>query len=203
MGRLFPVFFSLFSSLVLAADPPVGFQDPALLAKVMSGKADVFEKVSSSKEFETIVRLFIDRATPEAYAKVATNHAAYPSIFTEVKQGKTLQANSQLTEFDYWLDMLVIYSGFTEHIYPEGHQTVLFGVDVRSETTIDHHLKNYEETIAASSQHTRLIPWETGILVEDDTHIVMVEASMTSAIVKKKLHDFFASYAINLQKALN
>jgi hypothetical protein len=209
MGQLYfsiigCVFFLSSPSLATGPqDAPVGFKDPVLLGRVMKGEAVIQEPIGTQTEFQTVVRLYFNRVSPEAYAILATNHRVYPTMFDEVKEGRTTKANVGLTEFDYWLDLLVGTGILEDHVYPEGHQTFTPAADTKSEALIVNHLTNYQDTIQSAVQRTRLIPYETGMLVEDDIHILMQDASLSSRIVKKKLHDFFVKYVSALRVALH
>lgn len=209
MNRLSLPLFVYFLLVLLApvtaqdyADGPVGFEDPALLAKVMEGKIVMEDKVDTKVEFRTVAKAFFNRTAPEAYAALATNHPKYADLFTEVKKGETLKVSTDKTEFDYKLHLVFKVGPFSQDVYPEGHQKVTFGADATAEGRIDNEILNYKEEIKSATQVTRLIPYENGILVEDDVHVVLVKPSSQSGMIKKKLKEFFGQYVSTFRKEL-
>ena len=177
--------------------------DPAEIQKLLQGTIIQKDTINTKKEFQTITKAFFKQVSADAYAALAVNYAVYPTMFEEVTEGKTIKSNHDQTEHDYWLH-LVIYAGpFTEHIYPEGHHTIVRPIDGTSEGKVLNQLTNYPEYIDVATQQTRLVPYQGGILVEDDVHILMKDETVYSKLVKNKLKEFFGKYTAKMRIALH
>jgi len=183
-------------------DIPEGFKDPLLLEKVMKGEIIIQDTISTPTEFRTIGRAFFKKVSPNAYLDLATNHPKYPDLFEEVKKGETLEINSSKTEFKYRLDILIEVGFLSEHVYPEGIQKLVRAEDAISESTVDNEITNYTQTIKFSRQHTRLIPYKDGMLVEDDVHFQLQKDSGLSGIIKQELKKFFTKYISRFRQEL-
>lgn len=191
----------LASSMTLA-DPPEGFEDPGLLAKVLNGDIVIEDIVDIPLEFRSYGRSYFDGVSSEAFVEGITDHARWPDLIGEVKEAKTTKINADQTEFDFWAHMIVNYLFFTYEFYPEGRQTISPAPDILSETKIYSVITNYQEEYKMLEMDTRLIPYETGILVEDDIHIVLVEESLYSDIAKKEAKKKYLELMTNLRKDL-
>ncbi len=190
------------ASLAFAQDPPTGFEDPVLLGSVMGGKVIYQDKIDTKIEFETVAKAFFTKTSPEAYAMLAVNHPKYPQLFQEVKEGHTTKISEDKLDYDYRLK-LVIQAGFiTQEVFPEGHQHLIPAADAISEYRIQNAITNYTDDIKSATQVTRLIPYDNGILVEDDVHVILQKPSAQSNIIKKKLKEFFSKYVLAFRKEL-
>lgn len=179
-----------------------GFEDPVLLEKVMSGQVVLEEKIATKKEFRTIIRAYFNKVSPEAYYKLATNHAKYPSMFEEVVEGATTSVSADALDLDYRLHLKVKVGMFEYDAYPEGHHKIIPAKDAISEARVVNEITNYEDQIKYSRQTTRLIPYQTGILIEDDVHFTLKSDSAAASLMKKKLKEFFTRYVSTLRKEL-
>ena len=188
--------------LALADGAPAGFEDPKLLAQVLSGKVVVEDKVSTNVEFVSIGKAFFKGASPEAYSKLAIDYKLYPKMFEEVVEGKAIKNNAEMTELDFMLHMVVSVGPFQQDVYPEGHHNVMYPKDAISEGLIKMKITNYTEYIKDATQSTRLIPYQGGILVEDTVHVLLQNPSAQAGLVKKKLKEFYNKYITNLRKEL-
>lgn len=171
----------------LLADAPAGFQDPNLLKAVMEGKIVRQDVVNSKLEYRTVLRSFFRKVSPEAYASLAVNYEKYPALFSEIKEARMTSANAERTVFTYWADMLVKVGFFSTHVYPEGRHTIYPAPDTKSEARIVHEIINYQEDLEKAVQTARLIPYQDGILVEDDVHVKLRKDSIYSGAVKEKI----------------
>jgi len=179
-----------------------GFEDPKLLARVMSGEIVLEEKVSTKTEFRSIVKAFFNKVSPDAYTKLATNHPKYPSLFSEIKEAKTVSVSTDQLNLDYWLHLKVPIGPFFYDAYPEGHHTIVSAPDAQSEAKLLNEVTNYKDQIKFAKQTTRLIPYKTGILVEDDIHFLLTKESAFSGTIKKKFKEFFTRFVSTMRKEL-
>ncbi len=196
------LFLVLFATRILLADAPAGFEDPALLAKVMQGKIVIEDKVSTSTEFVSVGKAFFKQTSPVVYSQLAVNYPLYPKMFEEIKEGQLLNSNAEKTEFDFKLHMEVSVGPFAYDVYPEGKHLLQLPQDAISEGKVVMKVTNYTEYLKRADQTTRLIPYEGGILVEDTVHVVLQKASSQGNIVKKKLKEFYNKYIDGMRKEL-
>jgi len=193
-------FFSL--PLFATIEAPKGFEDPKLLAKVMSGEIVSETLIDTKTEHQTIVRAYFNRVSSDAYIRLATNHHKYPSMFPEVKGvPKSVKINEN--EFEYTLDVLIQTGPFSFHVYPDFLQVVTPAPDLVSESAIANDVTNYTDVLEFFRQRTRLIPWETGILVEDNLHAKIKKEYIQAAAVKKQILQTFLRYTETLRKELS
>lgn len=169
--NLFVFLFAVASIGAFAADPPKGFEDPALLAKVMSGKIVDQVQIDTKTEYKVVLRAYFAKTSPEAYAGIATNHPKYPSMFEEIQSAETTKVNAQRTDFEYKMTVLVQYGPFQLQVHPTGRQVFTPGADPRAEGAVAHNITNYQDVLEIASQGTRLIPYDNGMLVEDSIHV--------------------------------
>jgi len=191
----------LLSLSALAMDPPTGF-DPDTLARVMKGEIVVKELVNTKVEFREVARAYFNKVSTEAYHQLATNHKKYPSMFSEVKDAKTLKVDDKRTMYDYWLHLVIQYGPYTIPVYPEGTQVVTPAKDPTSEAYVRNVITNYTDTLDFAVQKTRLIPYQTGILVEEDIHVKVKSEVTGGNIVKKELHKFYTRWVNTFRKEL-
>jgi len=190
------------SANLARAEGPAGFEDPALLESVMNGKIVFEDKLDTKVEFRTVGKAFFAKASPEAYAQLASNFEKYPQLFTEVKEGKTLTTSDDKLDRTYSLNLEVKVGFITQQVLAEGHQTLVPALDAISEYRILNEITNLKDQLKSATQVTRLIPHEGGFLVEDDVHVVLTKPSATSGMVKKKLKEFFGRYIATFRKEL-
>ncbi|MBI4404941.1 MAG: hypothetical protein HY537_12305 [Deltaproteobacteria bacterium] len=192
------MFFAVIAS---AGDPPIGF-DEETLGKVMAGQIVTKELVGTKNEFRHVIRAYFNKVSSDAYIGLATDHPRYATLFPEVKEGKTLKVNDTRTEFDFWLHLDLQYGPYTIPMYPELHQTVFRAPDQLSEARIQSELSNYKDEMDFGMQKTRLIPYETGMLVEEDIHFKAKEAIPTASLVKQELLKFYSRYVDTFRRVL-
>lgn len=184
-------------------DPgPAGFEDPALLAKVMGGEIVVKDLVDTKTEFRTVAKAYFNRVTPEAYWQLSSNFVHYPKMFSEVKEGKALEVSVDKLAVDWWLHLKIKVGFISQDFYPEGSQEFLPGLHATSEARVANRITNLQEYLKSGKQTTRLIPFDNGILVEDDIHAVLQDGVTGSALVKKELRKFFLKYISTFRKEL-
>ncbi len=189
-------------STALAAEPPPGFEEHGVLEKVKAGEIVKTEVVATKKEFKSVFRAFFKKTSPDAYTALATNHPKYPQLFSDIKEAKTVNANAEGTEFDYWLHVVLKVGIFTQHVYPEGHQSYKRAVDEKSEATIVHNITNYKEYLESAVETTRLIPYEDGMLLHDTVHIKLLKDNAQSTMIKNKLNEQFERFISTFRKEL-
>lgn len=191
--------FLAVSQISMAERDPEGF-DPETLAKVLSGEIVLQQVVSSPVELRTMIRAYFDRVSGDAYIRLATDHPKWAQLFQEVKEGKTTLVNETKTYFEYALSMVVKYGPYTIPLHPTGKQNITYAPDAVSESKIINELTNYKDYIEFIIQKTRLIPYQTGILVEDDVHLKV--KNQVPQAVKTELANFFNRYVETFRKAL-
>lgn len=204
MNRLALSLLGLFAVTAMAApaDPPIGFEDPALLGTVMDGKIVLQDKVDSKVEFRTVAKAFFNKVSPDSYVALAVNHPKYKDLFSEVKKGETTKISDDKSTYDYKLHLRISVGPFSQDVYPEGRQVITLATDALAEARIDNEIVNYKDEIKSAIQVTRLIPYQGGILVEDDVHVVLAKPSAQSGMIKKKLKEFFTKYVTAFRKEL-
>lgn len=185
------------------ASPPAGFEDPGLMSKVMAGEIVVKQLVDTKQENRTVLRSYFNKVSGKAYADLAMNYEKYPSLFSEVKEAKTTKVSQDRKETEYWMDMLVTVGFFTTHVYPEGKHTYTPGTTSASEDRMLHELTNYKDTLEFARETVRLIPYETGILVESDLHVKLVQPSAQASMMKRYLVNQFIKYTTTFRRELS
>lgn len=200
--RFFNLIFLCICGVTLAADPPKGFEDPALLAKVLNGQLVIEEKTSTAIEFRSVAKAFFKKVSTDSYVDLAINHMKYPDLFEEIKAGETLEISADKKTYRYRLDLFVEQGFLSLHLYPEGIQKIFRAPDTHSEARVENTITNYKEQINFANQVTRLIPYENGILVEDDVHFRLQKETPSSKIIKLKLREFFTKYVSRMRQAL-
>jgi hypothetical protein len=170
---------------------PRGFEAAGLLDQLMGGQIVAESPVNTDTESHTISRAFFNRVSPEAYAALAVNHIKYSDLFSDIKKGETLAVNSSRTEFDYRFDILITWGILSKHIHPEGRQRIDRGADATLETRIHNEVTNLKDYISSTVQITQLIPYQAGILVEDDVTVAANKKFFKADLVKKRLRAVF------------
>ncbi len=178
-----------FCALSSAADAPKGFEDPALLEKVMKGEVVKTTVLENKLETKVILRAYSNKTSTDAYMDLAVNHAKYAALFDEIQDAKTVSVDKDRTTYDWWIDRIVGSGFLSFHVYPEGTQILTRAKDATSEATIENRMKNYKDQVVVGVQNTRLIPYENGILIEDTVYVKVVESAkgemIKSEIVKQ------------------
>lgn len=192
----------LFLGFFALAGEPDGFQDPAVLEKVLAGDIVQTQVINTETEFRTVIRSYFHKVSPEAFVALATNHAKFPDLFEEIKEAKTLKVNADATQWDYQLKVTIPVGPFSQTVTPEVHQVLLPAADAASETRMTQKITNYKEMIRYSSQVTRLIPYKGGMLVLDDVHFVLTKDAAQGGVLKKKLQSLFNRYTQTFREEL-
>ncbi len=174
-----------------AQDPPPGFQDQKILNNVLAGNIDTQSVVDTNLEQHVFLRAQFKKVSPEAYKDVSTDFEGYGDILEEVQTAATLKVNADKTEYDYSMDVVFQAGPFPFHVYPEGHETWMAPKDVTSEGKILNVITNYKETFKSATESVRLIPYDGGILVEDEVHVLLLKDGVTAAQVKSQLVNEF------------
>jgi hypothetical protein len=177
----------------LAIGAPAGFTDAKLLKKIMNGSIVVTTVNDSSTEYRTYVRAFFDKVSPDAYVDLYTSHKDWIGLLPELKDAKTVSANADRTQFEYSLYLKVRYFGLPFDVYPEGRQTVTRGADALSEWKVHNLITNYQSDIKLGEEHLRLIPYQGGILVENEVHVAIHQSTIVSRVVKGELQKKFVT----------
>lgn len=197
------VFGFLFSTVVFAGDPPKGFEDAAALEQMLAGKVFITTLKDTATEQHTVIRSFFKKVSPEAYVGLATDHVQYPRLFPQdIRAAKTLKVNDAKTEFDYMLRIVTKIGPLEKKFDATLHQVVTPAPDAISETKVFQSVTNYKDMILSSAHSTRLIPWEDGLLVEDDIQYLIDKSATTGGALKKKLNAVFNSYTTIFRKEL-
>jgi hypothetical protein len=173
---------------------PPGFDAPGLMDRLMNGEIVLDETVNTGTEFEDFFRAYFDKTTPEAYGAIVTDYEKYPQLFDDMKDAKTTSVNADHTVFTYALTMDVTVGPFNETIYPEGKETLNLTPDANGESHITNAITNYQDYLNYATETLRLIPYKTGMLVEDDVHVSIKKQSAVSGMVKAQLQKQFQSY---------
>lgn len=192
----------ILTSITYGADYPKGFEDPALMEKVMGGDIVVERVLDTNQEGKMIARSYFDGVSSDAYLDLATQYEKYPTIFPMVKKGQTLNVNPEKTVFGYKLDILVVYGVFSKMIYPEMKHTLIRAKGTSDESHLKNELMNYKKDVEFATQSIRLIPFEKGILVEDTIHAKAKQSSPYANAAKKKLIEVFIDNTDKLRNAL-
>ena len=192
-----------FAAPSFADNPPQGFTDPTLLQQVMSGQI-VTQTISDTQyEANFIVRSFWDKVTTDRYQDAVVDYPHYPDVFEAVQEGDLVSVNADKTEYDYKLDILEQVGPISEDFYPTGHHSLVRLQKGVAEAHLNNTLTNYKDVLPTATQSIRLIPWQTGMLVEDTINLQANPQATGAALVKQRMEDFFQSYTANFRKALN
>jgi hypothetical protein len=192
----------LVTSVARGQEAPAGFKDAAILSAVMSGKVHKEVVLNTAKEEKLYLRAYFNKVSPQAYAELATNYEKYADMFEEIQEGKTTKSNPERTVFEYYMDIVFVYGLLPFHVYPEGRHVVTFGADSTAESTIKHELTNYKDTFDLAKETTRLVPYENGMLVEDEIHVLLKKAGSTSESVKVELVKEFSKFMETFRQVL-
>lgn len=190
------------SSRVLAAEPPAGF-DAETLKQVMAGKIVAEVKTDEKTEYRQINRAYFNKVSTDAFLDLAVNHAKYPALFSpEVQDARTLTVNDDKTVYTYLMDLEVTMGLFTFYLHPEAKHTLKRAADPTAEATLKNELTSHKEQVEFLYQNTRLVPYENGLLVEEDLHLKIKQGSAQSASIKSYLKKFFARYVDTFRREL-
>lgn len=202
-------FHSLLATCVLfaaaqtaLADPPAGF-DAETLKQVMSGKIVGEVKTDTANEYRLVNRAYFHKVSTDAFLDLAVDHAKYPSMFSpEVQDARTLTVNEDKTVYTYTMDLEVTMGLFTFYLHPEAKHTLKRAADPTAEAHLLNELTSHKEQVELLVQNTRLIPHESGILVEEDLHLKMKPGTVQGSSIKNYLKKFFARYVDTFRKEL-
>lgn len=172
---------------VAFADVPKGFEDPVLLDKVMKGNIVTEQVMATKVEFKSVIRAFFKKTSPNAYVDLFTSHKKWIGLVKEIIDAKTTGANAAKTEFTYWLKLKIKYGIFTFNIEPEGKQTIAAAADAISEWKVRNEITNYKDQLKVAEEGIRLIPYQGGILVEDNIHVILEKESSQASTAKKEI----------------
>ncbi len=178
---------------------PAGF-DAETLEKVLQGKTVIKNVINTKLELHSYIRAFFDDVIAQEYVELATDHPKFPTLFPEVKEGRTTYVNESKTQFEYALSMVIEYGIYLIPFNPTGIQKIKHGQDSVSESTIENEVTNYKERFEFIRQNTRLIPFQTGILIEEDVHMKMKK--QIPDFVKEELAKFYIRYVETFRTAL-
>jgi len=181
-------------AVVRADGVPPGFDAPGLMDRVMNGEIVLDETVNTDTEFQDYFRAFFDKTTPAAYGALVTDYEIYPQLFDNMKDGKTTSVNADHTVYTYTLTVEESIGPFTETVYPEGQETLQLTPDANGESHILNEITNYQNNLNYATETVRLIPYQTGMLVEDDVHVSIKNSSPATGMVKSQLQKQFQSY---------
>jgi hypothetical protein len=98
--------------------------------------------------------------------------------------------------------MLVEYGIFTFDVYPEGTHKAFPAKDTKSEAKLVNEITNYKDMMKKAVETTRMIPYQTGFLMEDTVEVELVKQSAQGGVIKKKLVDQFKSFLTGFRKEL-
>lgn len=183
--------FSLFlSALAFGADAPKGFNDPALLAKLMKGEIVKTTLTENKLETKVVLRAFSNKTSTDAYIDLAVNHAKYPALFEEIQDAKTVSVDKDRMTYDWWMDRIVGSGFLSFHVYIEGTQKLTRAKEASGEAFVENKMKNYKEYVQLGTQNTRLVPYEGGILIEDTIYVKVVEGAQGELIKGEMVKQF-------------
>ncbi len=182
--------------------PPAGFEDPVLFAKLLKGNVVVEQLPSTKTEFRSVIRAYFNRVSPDAYADLYTSHKKWIGLLAEIKDAKTLSSNNEKTELSYWLKMKIWYTVLSFEIEPVGKQNIVAGKDAISEWTLKNEITNYKDSLTLAEESIRLIPYEGGILVEDNVHVVLAAETAFANTVRKEIEKKWSQLIGAFRKSL-
>lgn len=186
----------------IATAAPVGFEDPALLARVMKGEIVYTTLVDTKLETKAVVKAYFAGVEPSEYYALTFDYGGYPKIFDEVKHGKLVKADYAAGTYDYQLEVETKVGLITMQDTALGRHTAKPAADPAQESLLHNQLLNFEEYVKSGLQNVRLIPYQGGILVEDTVHFQMKKSDMQTQMAKKKLVEFFSSYTRKIRDVL-
>ena len=189
----------LLTASILFSGAPAGFESPGLIERLRKGETVKETRVDTRKEFHFVHKAYYRNVTPEAFAGLAVNHQRYPELFQEVVSGATLRVDHGAGQYDYRLHVRVDVGLFRQDAHPEGTHVV---TKAPAEWKIANRVTNYPHYAEVADQRTRLIPWEGGILIEDEVHVRLKQNNPMSRLIRNKLHSFFSGYLTVFRREL-
>lgn len=200
LNRFAVLAFAVFASLSMAV--PAGFEDPALYEKVMGGQIVRTSLIDTKIETKMVIRAYFDKVSTDAFFNLVTNYPKYPSLFEEVTAGrlKSTENEKSILNYELDLDVQVGLMHFNETAVCRHEWKP--GADQQSESVLQNRLNNFQEYVQFTTQSTRVIPWENGILIEDTVHLKLKKADMAGNMAKKKLVEFLGKYLVALKAEL-
>jgi hypothetical protein len=192
----------LFTFSLFADTPPVGFEDPALLDAVLKGKIVAKDLVNTPTEVHTVIKSYFHKVNGDAYLDLAVDYPKYPELFAEIENAKQIAVNADKTEYDCGIDIKMKVGILEKKAYAELHQILTRVPDALSEDKFTQTITNNKDKVVKALQTTRLIPYEGGILVEDDIHFILTKDGAVGGVLKKYLKNLFDRYTLTFRKEL-
>lgn len=193
---------ALFLSAVSLADTPKGFEDPAMLEKIMKGTIVKTTVVDTKMESKIVLKAYSNKTSTDAYIDLAINHAKYPALFPEFQDAKTTKVSEDKTEYNYWSDLIIQHGFLSLHVNPEGVQKITRAKETAGEAFVEHTLTNYKDLIEVGSQNTRLVPYDNGILIEDTVYVKVKQSGGQATMIKQKMVEQFTRFIQGFRKEL-
>lgn len=174
-------------------DIPSGFTE-AVLEQVMAGKIVPDVKKDTTNEFHAFHRAFYKGVTVDSYIKLAINHPKYASLFEEVEDARTLEANTALTLLTYAMDLKIKVGFISFFLNGKGRHTVKYPETAEGEGQVHNELLNYKDKVKLLTQNIRLVPYEDGILVEQEIDLEMQPDASSKETIKNYLKNFLTRF---------
>ncbi len=190
----------IFSATSFAGNPE-GFDD-ATLAKALQGETVLETLKDTGDEYHIFQRTYFANVSSDAYIELAVNHPKYVDMFDEVEAAQTLSINNDRTNFKYSLNLKVKVGFATFYMDGEGEQKVTYAPAPDEEALIKNTLVGHQDKVKHLYQNTRMIPYQGGILIEEELHLKMQKASTTNTMIKNYLKGFFSRYVVAFRKEL-
>lgn len=202
LSRLRWVALAALSATSVFAAPP-GFENQTVLDQVMAGKIIVDDESPNNANFQFRVRAYFPKGTPRTFVQVVTEHEKLPTVFTEIKKGKTTFVSEDGTEFHSELEVEIKSILGTDTLYPLGIQKVTFGEGINAATKVNSTLANEDvEDLQSATEATTLHPWETGFLSETLVVVKMKKAVTLGGIVRREVRRRVPGFVEQLRTAV-
>lgn len=161
-------FRAALAAIVVAMPAWAGGPDfePEVLARVKKGEVVTENLVTSNREFKVRFRAYAPTGTPEAFVRVVTTHADFPRWIPEVKKAETTGVDDDGMGWRYRADVFIDLGIVQQTVTPEGHQRVTWPAAAGDDTLLRNQLTNYTDQLQTGEERTRLIPYESGFLIE-------------------------------------
>ena len=199
MPSLLCMILAFFSLSVTATELSRDFSDPSTFDAVLNGEIIVEDQLDTGTVFLSVVRAYFFRTHPREYVELITDHPRWPELVKDFREGRTLDSNPEGTLFDWWLSMRVQFGLFHYEFFPTGRQTVK---ERLGETTV-HNLLDGGEMVKIAEQRTRLVPYQGGMLLEDEIRVEIESPSPFASAAKREVKNRLVEMTRGARSVLN
>lgn len=163
--------------------------EPEVLDRVLAGEIVADNLVTSNHEFRQRFRAYFPKGTPEAFVKLVTNHAAFPSWIPEVKKAETTGTDADGLGWRYHAEIFIDMGIVQQTVTPEGYQRLTPPAAPGDDTLLRNQITNYTDQLQSGEERSRLIPYQSGFLLDETIEAVARQDApvFVATLVRKEL----------------